>query len=124
MDVTDSDHKPVRCIFNVEISHVDESIRRKEFGEIISSNEKIGSTLKEMRNVPETKVSTNTIILQNQDMSVLRITNKSSKNKIVYDIICEGQTTVKDGQVLSSKHHRRGAYGFPNWLEVIWSSNN
>lgn len=118
MDVTDSDHKPVRCIFNVEISHVDESIRRREFGEIISSNEKIRSTLEEMKNVPETKVSTNTIILQNQDMSVLRITNKSSKNKIVYDIICEGQTTVKDGQV-SCRHHPRGAYGFPTWLEVI-----
>ncbi|KAL5983104.1 hypothetical protein ACLOJK_017185 [Asimina triloba] len=34
MEVTDSDHKPVRCIFNVDIAHVDESIRRQEFGEV------------------------------------------------------------------------------------------
>ncbi|CAL9765758.1 unnamed protein product [Musa acuminata subsp. burmannicoides] len=29
MNVTDSDHKPVRCIFCVEIARVDESIRRQ-----------------------------------------------------------------------------------------------
>ncbi|KAF2292043.1 hypothetical protein GH714_000300 [Hevea brasiliensis] len=32
MDVTDSDHKPVRCIFSVDIARVDESVRRQEFG--------------------------------------------------------------------------------------------
>lgn len=117
MDVTDSDHKPVRCIFNVEIARVDESIRRQEFGEIIVSNEKIRRMLDELYRVPEAIVSTNNIILQNQDASILRITNKCGKDKAVFRVICEGQTTTKDGKQ-ESNYHPRGSYGFPRWLEV------
>ena len=118
MDVTDSDHKPVRCIVSTEIARVDESIRRQEFGEIIGSNENIRCMLEELCKVPETIVSTNNIILQNQDTSVLRITNKCGKDKALFEIICEGQCTVKeDGQ--ASNHHPRGSFGFPRWLEVI-----
>ncbi|PSR98150.1 Type II inositol polyphosphate 5-phosphatase [Actinidia chinensis var. chinensis] len=117
MDVTDSDHKPVRCIVSTEIARVDESIRRQEFGEIIVSNENIRCMLEELCKVPETIVSTNNIILQNQDTSVLRITNKCGKDKALFEIICEGQSTVKeDGQ--ASNHHPRGSFGFPRWLEV------
>ncbi|XP_042501597.1 type I inositol polyphosphate 5-phosphatase 12-like isoform X2 [Macadamia integrifolia] len=115
MDVTDSDHKPVRCIFFVDIAHVDESIKRMEFGEIMESNETIRSMLEELYDVPETIVSTNNIILQNQDTSILRITNKSMKDKAMFEIICVGQSTVKeDGQ--ASEHLPRGS--FPRWLEV------
>ncbi|KAL3650084.1 hypothetical protein CASFOL_006487 [Castilleja foliolosa] len=117
MDVTDSDHKPVRCIFSVEVARVDESVRRQEFGEIIRSNEKIKRMLDELCKVPETIVSTNNIILQNQDTSVLRITNKCKKDRAFYEIICEGVSTIKeDGQ--ASDHHPRGSFGFPRWLEV------
>ncbi|XP_042486543.1 type II inositol polyphosphate 5-phosphatase 15-like [Macadamia integrifolia] len=117
MDVTDSDHKPVRCMFNVDIARVDESIKRQEFGEIMVSNETIRSMLEELYDVPETIVSTNNIILQNQDTSILRITNKCLNDKAMFEIICEGQSTVKeDGQ--ASEHHPRGSLGFPHWLEV------
>ncbi|KAF8402419.1 hypothetical protein HHK36_013374 [Tetracentron sinense] len=117
MDVVDSDHKPVRCIFSVDISRIDESIRRQEFGGIIRSNEKIRSLLEELCNVPEIIVSTNNIILQNQDTSILRITNKCGKDKAMFEIVCEGQSTVKeDGQ--AQDHHPRGSFGFPRWLEV------
>ncbi|KAA8538834.1 hypothetical protein F0562_025526 [Nyssa sinensis] len=117
MDVTDSDHKPVRCIFSVEIARVDESVRRQEFGEIMVSNEKILCILEELCKVPETVVSTNNIILQNLDTSILRITNKCGKVKALFEIICEGQSTIKeDGQ--ASDHHPRGSFGFPRWLEV------
>ncbi|KAK9288500.1 hypothetical protein L1049_016959 [Liquidambar formosana] len=117
MDVTDSDHKPVRCKFYVEIAHVDRSVRRQDFGEIIRSNEKVRSMLQELCYVPETIISTNNIILQNQDTSILRITNKFGKDKAIFQIICEGQSTVKvDGQV--SDHRPRGSFGFPRWLEV------
>ncbi|KAI4302078.1 hypothetical protein L6164_035293 [Bauhinia variegata] len=54
MDVTDSDHKPVRCIFSVDIARVDESVRRQEFGDIIRSNERIKCLLKELCRIPET----------------------------------------------------------------------
>ncbi|XP_043715231.1 type I inositol polyphosphate 5-phosphatase 12-like isoform X2 [Telopea speciosissima] len=116
MDVTDSDHKPVRCIYCVDIAHVDESIKRQEFGEIMRSNERIRSMLEELNDVPETIVSTNNIILQNQDTSILRITNKSTK-EAMFEVICVGQSTVKeDGQ--ASEHVPRGSFGFPRWLEV------
>ncbi|KAM3360453.1 type II inositol polyphosphate 5-phosphatase 15 isoform X1 [Capsicum galapagoense] len=117
MDVTDSDHKPVRCIFNVEIARVDESVRRQEYGEIIRSNEKVVHMLRELNRIPEAIVSTNNIILQNSDSSILRITNKSGKSKAFFEIICEGESTVKDdGQVFD--YRPRGSFGFPRWLEV------
>ncbi|XP_076946966.1 type II inositol polyphosphate 5-phosphatase 15-like isoform X2 [Bidens hawaiensis] len=117
MDVTDSDHKPVRCIFNVELARVDEPKRRKLFGEIIKSNKKIRRILEEQCNVPDAILSTNNIILQDNDTSVLRITNKSGEDKALFKVICEGQCTIKDRKQTSS-HHPRGAYGFPRWLEV------
>ncbi|OAY34181.1 type II inositol polyphosphate 5-phosphatase 15 isoform X2 [Manihot esculenta] len=118
MDVTDSDHKPVRCIFSVDIARVDESVRRREFGDIMKSNEEIRHRLKEQSEIPETIVSTNNIILQNQDTTILRITNKCGKNNALFEIICEGQSTInEDGQ--ASDHHPRGSFGFPRWLQVI-----
>ncbi|OVA12118.1 Inositol polyphosphate-related phosphatase [Macleaya cordata] len=117
MEATESDHKPVRCIFSVDIAHVDDSIRRQEFRKIIESNKKIRSLLEELCNIPETIVSTNNIILQNKDISVLRITNKSEKDEAMFEIICEGQSTIKeDGE--APDHCPRGSFGFPRWLEV------
>ncbi|XP_019433309.1 PREDICTED: type I inositol polyphosphate 5-phosphatase 12-like isoform X2 [Lupinus angustifolius] len=117
MDVTESDHKPVRCKFNVKISHAERSVRRKEFGDIMTSNEKIRSMLDELSYVPESTVSTNNIILQNQDTSCLVITNTSKKDEVVYKITCEGQYSVKnDGE--APNYSPRGAFGYPRWLEV------
>lgn len=116
MDVTDSDHKPVRTVFNIDIAHVDESIRRQEFGGIILTNEEVRKSYEELRFVPETTVSTDSIILQNQDTTILRITNKSGKEKSMFQIICEGQS-IKDTSA-SEQYRARGAFGFPRWLEV------
>lgn len=117
MDVTDSDHKPVRCILNVEVARVDETVRRQEFGEIIRSNEKVKRLLEELAKVPEAIVSTNNIILQNQDTSILRVTNKCITGKAIYEILCEGVSSINsDGQ--ASDHRPRGSFGFPRWLQV------
>ncbi|XP_024928854.3 type I inositol polyphosphate 5-phosphatase 12 isoform X2 [Ziziphus jujuba] len=116
MDVTDSDHKPVRCKFSVQICYVDRSVRRKEFGEIFTGNETIQSLLKDSYYVPETIVNTDNIMLQNQDTFSLRITNKCSKDIAIFKIICQGQSTIKDGE--DREYHPRGCFGFPRWLEV------
>lgn len=117
MDVADSDHKPVRCTFSVEIARVDESVRRQEFGDIMRSNE-IKHILEELCKIPETIVSTNNIILlQNQDTSILRITNKCGKNSAFFEIVCQGETTVKEDEQ-ASDHRPRGSFCFPRWLEV------
>ncbi|KAK4254788.1 hypothetical protein QN277_007884 [Acacia crassicarpa] len=116
MDVTDSDHKPVRCKFNLKIARVDRSIRRKELGKIMTSNEKIKSMLEGLNCVPETIVSPNNIVLENQEMSFLYITNKSMKDKAIYRITCERQYTVATSE--EAPYNPRGAFGFPRWLEV------
>ncbi|KAM0995341.1 hypothetical protein ACFX19_010869 [Malus domestica] len=118
MDVTDSDHKPVRCIFTVDIARVDESLRRQEFGEILKSNEKIKCIIEEQCKIPETIVSTNNIILQNQDTSILRITNKCGNKDAFFDIICEGQSIIKEDGPTSDYC----SFGFPRWLEVTPSA--
>ncbi|XP_071705954.1 type II inositol polyphosphate 5-phosphatase 15-like isoform X2 [Rutidosis leptorrhynchoides] len=117
MDVTDSDHKPVRCIFSVELARIDESKRRKMYGEIIKTNSKIRRVLEEQFNVPDAILSTNNIILHDNDKSILRITNKSGEDEALFKVLCEGQCTIKDGKQASS-HRPRGSYGFPRWLEV------
>ncbi|KAH9726616.1 Type I inositol polyphosphate 5-phosphatase 12 [Citrus sinensis] len=118
MDVTESDHKPVHCKFHVKIAHVDRSERRRVFGEILKNNENtIKSMLDEYRIIPETIVSTESIVLQNQDTCTLRITNKSAQEKAIFKIICDGQSTVKDDGD-ASDYRLRGSFGFPRWLEV------
>ncbi|XVE62110.1 hypothetical protein DITRI_Ditri06bG0092900 [Diplodiscus trichospermus] len=120
MDVTESDHKPIRCKFHCTIAHVDRSVRRQALGEVIQSNKKVRSLLDELRYVPETAVSTNSIVFHNQDTSILRITNKCNKDKAVFKIICEGQSTVMDDDHDEevADYHPRGSFGLPRWLEV------
>ncbi|XP_061947810.1 type I inositol polyphosphate 5-phosphatase 12-like isoform X2 [Populus nigra] len=117
MDVIESDHKPVRCKFHVQVAHVDRSVRRQEFGEVVRSNEKVRSILEHLRYVPETTVSTNIIRLQSQDTFILRITNKDVKEKAIFRIVCAGVCTVNEDED-ESTYHSRGSYGFPRWLEV------
>ncbi|OWM86169.1 type II inositol polyphosphate 5-phosphatase 15 isoform X2 [Punica granatum] len=117
MDVTDSDHKPVRCTFSVDIARIDESVRRQEFGEVITSNGKFNSLLDRLFEIPETIVSTNNIIIQNEDTSILRITNKSRKDIALFQIICDGVAVIKE-DCQAAGHHPRGSFGFPPWLEV------
>ncbi|KAL3752836.1 hypothetical protein ACJRO7_000265 [Eucalyptus globulus] len=117
MDVTDSDHKPVRCKFSAEIAHVDRSVRRQEFGNIVKSNENIRTMLAEMRRVPETVVSTDSILLKNQDTFILKITNRCVDDKAVFRFICEGRSALKD-DAHPSDQRPRGSFGFPRWLEV------
>ena len=118
MDVTESDHKPVRCKFHATIAHVDKSVRRQELGNIIRSNEKIRSILEDLKFVPETTVSTNNIVLQSQDTVILTITNKST-SKAIYSILCGGQTIVRDDDGEESDYTPRGSFGLPRWLEVL-----
>ncbi|KAJ4805284.1 Endonuclease/exonuclease/phosphatase family protein [Rhynchospora pubera] len=117
MDVTDSDHKPVRCKFQIEIAHADELIKRQKYGDIIESNEEVRSLLEDSRVVPDTTVNTDSITLQNHENAVLKITNKSTSENAAFKIICEGQTSANwDGDL--SKLTARSAFGFPFSLEV------
>ncbi|WOK97459.1 type II inositol polyphosphate 5-phosphatase 15-like [Canna indica] len=118
MDVMGSDHKPIKCIFTVNIAHVDESTRRKEFGEIIFSKEKVRRFIEEFVNVPETTFSSNNIALVGKDTTVLRITNKCRRDIAVFEVSHESQASVKEsGQ--ASEFYSTDSFGFPSWLQVI-----
>ncbi|KAG2320239.1 hypothetical protein Bca52824_013452 [Brassica carinata] len=117
MDVVESDHKPVRCKFHATIAHVDKSVRRQELGNIIRTNEKIRSIFEDLKSVPETTVSTNSIVLQSQDTVILSITNTSTTSKALFSILCGGLTFVKDDGE-DSEYTPRGSFGLPRWLEV------
>ncbi|KAL4561252.1 hypothetical protein LXL04_033415 [Taraxacum kok-saghyz] len=116
MDVIESDHKPVRCKFKVQVAHVDRSVRRQEFGKIFKSNAKIKSIREELRCVPETSLNTNKIELQNSDTRPLSITNKSNKDDAIFQIICDGHSAVKDKE--EPEYRYKGSFGFPRWIEV------
>ncbi|KAL1559239.1 phosphoinositide 5-phosphatase [Salvia divinorum] len=117
MDVIESDHKPVRCKLNLDIAHVDKTIRRQEFAKILTTNEEIRLSIEALRFVPETLVSTNSIELQNQDTFNLKITNRSAEECVFYKIVCIGLCSIKD-DVKEPEYRPRGSFGFPRWLEV------
>lgn len=111
MEATDSDHKPVKCILNVDIAHVDERVRRREFGEIISTNTKVKGLLEELKIVPEFSVSTNSVNLHNEDIFVVRVVNKNRREKAVFDIFSA------DALSPSGEHQYKRGF-FPKWLKV------
>uniref|UniRef100_A0A0V0I397 Putative ovule protein n=1 Tax=Solanum chacoense TaxID=4108 RepID=A0A0V0I397_SOLCH len=117
MEVTESDHKPVRCKFNIELAHIDRSVRRQEFGKVFQNNDRIRSVLNELRYVPETNISTSQIVLENNDTFSLQISNKSREDRVLFQITCSGQSTTKEDRQ-ASEYHPRGSLGFPRWLEV------
>ncbi|XP_074292056.1 type I inositol polyphosphate 5-phosphatase 12-like isoform X2 [Silene latifolia] len=118
MEVTDSDHKPVRCKFSVRLARVDRSVRRKEHGDIMNTSEEVKTLLKEYAKLPEITVNSDSITLQNQESYSLQITNKSDQETAAFRIICEGQSPVNDdGEV--SEFRPKGSFGFPSWLEVM-----
>ncbi|WJX66961.1 phosphoinositide 5-phosphatase [Trifolium repens] len=75
------------------------------------------SMLEESRYVPECNVSPDNMVLENQEASLLLITNRSTKDKVVYKITCDGQSIVKNDRE-APEYIPRGAFGFPRWLEV------
>ncbi|KAK2416703.1 Endonuclease/exonuclease/phosphatase family protein [Trifolium repens] len=75
------------------------------------------SMLEESRYVPECNVSPDNMVLENQEASLLLITNRSTKDKAVYKITCDGQSIVKNDREAPA-YIPRGAFGFPGWLEV------
>lgn len=122
MEVTDSDHKPVRCKFNVEVSRVDRSVRRQEFGKIFQYNDKIRSLLEELYYIPEIAISTSQIFLQNEETFSLIITNRSTRaDNVFFQISCQFQSAINKNKKTSGYRHR-DSFCFPRWLEVISGS--
>ena len=67
----------------------------------MKSNEKIRYVLEDLCYVPEATLSPNNLVLQNMDTSFFLITNRSTEDKAIYKINCQGISIVKnDGHAL------------------------
>ncbi|XP_024317504.1 type II inositol polyphosphate 5-phosphatase 15 isoform X3 [Brachypodium distachyon] len=109
MEATDSDHKPVKCLFNLDVAHIDKQTMRQEYGEIMCSNKKVLHLLQGREALLEANISTNDIVLQDQSPSVLKLqkTQHSTKDTACFEII--GQSRNSSGTHVT---------GFPTWLKV------
>lgn len=116
MDVTESDHKPVRCKLNVDIAHVDKTVRRQEFGKILESNEAVKSSLEALHFVPEVSVNTDSVSLLNQETFSLKISKRSSVEVVFFQILCKGLAIIKEDEA-SPEFRPGGSLGFHRWLE-------
>lgn len=115
MDVTGSDHKPVKGIFSLSIAHVDEITRRQKFGEILDSS----SLKEEFDSIPETSFSSSDITLQGYDITVLRVTNKCRRNIAIFQLSVQTQASLNESEQISGLYSRC-SFGFPDWLEVSY----
>ncbi|GJM85014.1 hypothetical protein PR202_ga00741 [Eleusine coracana subsp. coracana] len=78
MEASDSDHKPVKCVFNLDITHVDKQTMRQKYGEIMSSNKKLLYLLQGLEALPEVNIGASGIILQDQSPSTVKLENRST----------------------------------------------
>ncbi|CAD6250987.1 unnamed protein product [Miscanthus lutarioriparius] len=80
---------------------------RQKYGEIMTSNKEVLDYLQGLEPFPEVNISTNDIILQDQNPSVVKLHNRSTKELACFEII--GQTPNSSGTPF---------LGFPSWLKI------
>jgi hypothetical protein len=126
MEVLDSDHKPVRCVLDVDLATMDESARRREYGKILKVNPKVRALLAQCNVIPLITLNTNLITLQDCTPSFMHITNVSRSSTATFIVHCDGEPLTgkcpcghhNNDQHTSKPRSVRGNYGFPQWLKV------
>lgn len=118
MDVVSSDHKPVRCMLNLEFAVVDESKKRCQYGDVLRSNSQIQEFLKVCNKVPETVVGVNEVSLDDGRGCEFQISNSSPRQLVRFIIFCQGDPRNEFENGSSATFISRGGYGFPQWLQV------
>ncbi|GJN21060.1 hypothetical protein PR202_gb08506 [Eleusine coracana subsp. coracana] len=108
MEATDSDHKPVKCVFNLDITHVDKQTMRQKYGEIMNSNKKVLYLLQGLEALPEVNIGASDIILQDQSPSIVKLENRSAVEvSPAVGIIYAGRTvevTLQHGELRSQDY--------------------
>ena len=107
MEATDSDHKPVKCLFNQDVARIDKQAMRQKYGEIMSSNKKVLHLLQGLKAFPEAHISTKDIILEDQTPYILKLQGRSREDTACFEII--GEAPNSSGTYFA---------GFPTWLKV------
>ncbi|KAL2634417.1 hypothetical protein R1flu_005896 [Riccia fluitans] len=129
-EIHDSDHKPVRCQLKVDLSVIDETARRREYGEVMR-DPNIRSRLAALGYIPDCSVNTNRVSVDDVDRSSLILTNTDRQHRILYVVHCEalpsrgpcpcGEHNIKNLSPRDSAFRDqlpRAGFGFPDWLTV------
>uniref|UniRef100_A0A0E0NEV3 Inositol polyphosphate-related phosphatase domain-containing protein n=1 Tax=Oryza rufipogon TaxID=4529 RepID=A0A0E0NEV3_ORYRU len=106
MEATDSDHKPIKSVFNLDIAYVDKQTMRQKYVELMSSNNKVVHLLQELEAFPGVNINNSNIILQDRNPSVVKLQNRTEVIAC-FEIIGQAPN-------LSSTHFS----AFPAWLKV------
>lgn len=125
MDAVESDHKPVSCLFDVQVAVINEAARRWEYGKFLRSDPEALTLQKQIDVVPETLVNTTNLKLVDRTMSVLKLSNESAEKWAIYRFHCEGEPieTLSQSHLVEGKHGPcRGCNGLPFWLQVLPAS--
>ncbi|CAM6081680.1 unnamed protein product [Calypogeia fissa] len=128
MEPEDSDHKPVRCILSVDLAVMDEADRRYQYGYIMHHDPQIQTRLNLSGFIPETSISTNRLVLQDNAPSILRLSNGDRLHRVVYMI--QFEVAPSRGPCPCGYHsnlertsgedqYPRAGFGFPPWLQVL-----
>lgn len=126
IEASDSDHKPVRCLLDVDLAVIDEAGRRREFGDIMQRDQKVLAFVERCNVIPHTRLERNKIMLEGHSISTVLLTNDSKRSWTTFTVHCEGLhynnecpcQSYDDRERTSSQYFSRGAYGFPQWLQV------
>lgn len=125
MEVSDSDHKPVLCLLDVDLAAIDEAARRHQHGNIIQKDPQVLEFLEQCNVTPKTRVNTKKIMLEENLSSKLQITNESQRSWATFTVHCEGVwsdecpcRSQSNQNLTSSSQFSRGGFGFPQWLQV------
>ncbi|MCO5564679.1 hypothetical protein L7F22_018346 [Adiantum nelumboides] len=122
MEAIESDHKPVSCLLDVQVAVINEAARRWEYGRFLRNDPGALALQKQIDNVPEVAVQTNSVLLVNKARSFIKISNASTKEMALFSIQSEGDPLglSSNRQVIEE---RQGACtkctGLPLWLQVL-----
>lgn len=129
MQATESDHKPVISILDVNIAVVNEAERRKIYGLIQETNEEVKRAKESsLASVPSVTLSSSYVLLNGRNSAVLNLKNESTESPAIFTLHSDG--SPKDGKcgceldnhgyVVEEKGPRPNG-GFPFWLQVSCS---
>lgn len=90
IEASDSDHKPVRCLLDVDLPVIDEAGWRREFGDIMQRDQKVPAFVERCNVIPHTRLEKNKIMLEGHSISTVLLTNDSKRSWTTFTVRCEG----------------------------------
>lgn len=108
LETVESDHKPVRCLLELEVASVQDGARRAAFANLLRSSQ-VAQLLSAALPFPDTSLSPARIDLSFSAKSTLHLSNHSSGAPAVFSVFCLGDVGAgKGGVSCACGGHRQG----------------